>query len=683
MRFYCSDHGKDVYAPRLPGRVECYTESDIERHYLGEFPSDEFWEYCCDCDTAWRAGSLTTHQPSTGCSRCKSSITVRYLCDRCGVFTLDSDSAFSERTYRLEERKLPISRHDGLDEIACPGCANAPLAEVRAHNCRACSIQYWTAREECPLCEERISYEPNFPSLAADCLRQLANEKRRLVAFDIAQNTFVNAPDGKFVLVANGSAKAVLVPIITRFQSSDVYFVYYSGTYDCDNPSIGDVRILSPAVVDQSDKGWRLRERGRLDILASEEDTAELQLIETSPISVADHLKKVTEKAIVKSDQANGLLVRDPKGQGHFVVTQGEGDSLILLPRLTHFLGRLGFQKYFDDFYKTFYDCAEPSAGDVLIIEPATVRRVKGGWRLTKKGVLEVREEATEPDAKTGRIQNGEQTRSEVVTSPPTAETPSNRVKYFRALIFFVAFVTVTLLIWKLFWVSKPVPQSESLVRIAGGGFVMGSKDGEENERPQHDVTLKPFFIDTYEVTREEYETFVNARNHKAPSGWTNGHYPPNTTRWPVTGVDWYDADAYCKWIGKRLPTEEEWELAAKGLDARKYPWGNDWKSGYANADKASQGLTDVDKFKGASPYGAIGMVGNAWEWTANKLVAYPGGRIPLQEIGDGKVDLRVIRGGSWQSDRSSATTTYRWGWPASGGKDYSNTGFRCVKDAQ
>lgn len=403
------------------------------------------------------------------------------------------------------------------------------------------------------------------------------------------------------------------------------------------------------------------------------------------PISAATYLDQVRHSArVVRPDFQKGILVGDPAGNGELVLIRNssqsvEKETLFLLPRVTQFQTAQEFCTY----YEKYYQCKNPSAGDIWIIDRAVVVEVEGGWRLTKKGVLEVREEAIEPDIKPGSVQNSDQMLSEVVASPPKVETASNRVKYFRGLIFLVAFVTVTLLIWKLFWFSKPLPKTESMVRIAGGSFVMGSKDGEDNERPQHNVTLKPFFIDTYEVSREEYEAFVSARNHKAPSGWTNGNYLPNTTRWPVTGVDWYDADAYCKWIGKRLPTEEEWELAAKGLDARKYPWGNDWKSELANADKASQGLTDVDKFKGASPYGAFGMVGNAWEWTASKLVAYPGGRIPAQELGDGKVDLRVIRGGSWQSDRSSATSTYRWGWPASGGKDYSNTGFRCVKDAQ
>lgn len=221
------------------------------------------------------------------------------------------------------------------------------------------------------------------------------------------------------------------------------------------------------------------------------------------------------------------------------------------------------------------------------------------------------------------------------------------------------------------------------MLYVPGGEFMMGSDLGDDYEKPTHRVTVKPLFIDKSEVTCGEYEKFIKATNHRLPRNWSNASCPRAAFNNPVTGVDWYDATAYAQWAGKRLPTEEEWELAARGSDGRKYPWGNDWKSGFANAENASQGLTEVDRFKGASPYGAIGMVGNAWEWTASKLAPYAGGRISPQELGDGKVDLRVIRGGSWQSDRSSATTTYRWGWPASGGKDYSNTGFRCVKDAQ
>src|SRR6185312_10516698 len=120
---------------RLPGRVECYTESERLRHHLGDFPLDEFWEYCCNCDKAWRSNSLANLHPDH-CPRCQYRIDARYLCDQCGVFTLDSAKAVSYRTYALEPGKAPVRRRQGEpDEISCPGCSNPPLAAVYPHHC--------------------------------------------------------------------------------------------------------------------------------------------------------------------------------------------------------------------------------------------------------------------------------------------------------------------------------------------------------------------------------------------------------------------------------------------------------------------------------------------------------------------------------------------------------------------
>ncbi|MBC7910300.1 MAG: SUMF1/EgtB/PvdO family nonheme iron enzyme [Pyrinomonadaceae bacterium] len=262
---------------------------------------------------------------------------------------------------------------------------------------------------------------------------------------------------------------------------------------------------------------------------------------------------------------------------------------------------------------------------------------------------------------------------------------------------------------------------------VQGGEFTMG-RDGDETgyESPAHRVTVKPFYIDTYEVTNEEYAKFIKATNRRAPPGWTNNSYPNGAARKPVTGVTWDDANAYAKWAGKRLPTEEEWEFAARGTDGRRYPWGNEPPSGLsledenrlselrnkrrqllvtytdewpevveinrqiavlekklkestllANSGDIVDGLADVGSYKGASPYGAFDMTGNAWEWTASKLIPYPGGSLQIK-ISD---DVKVIRGGTYSSNQKQATTTYRRGWRASGEEDYGNTGFRCVKD--
>jgi formylglycine-generating enzyme required for sulfatase activity len=229
---------------------------------------------------------------------------------------------------------------------------------------------------------------------------------------------------------------------------------------------------------------------------------------------------------------------------------------------------------------------------------------------------------------------------------------------------------------------TKPVATSNpaapaGMAYVSGGEFTMGRDDGDEYERPAHKVTVKPFFMDIKEVTRQQYQDFVNKTGHAAPANWTNKHFPAGTGNWPVTDVTWDDTNAYAKWAGKRLPTEEEWEFAARGTDDRRYPWGNDWQRGKANADDASKALADVGSYNGPSPYGVTDMVGNAWEWTATKLVAYPGGQLSTKMTGD----LRVIRGGSYTESKDEATTTYRRGYPARGNYDYANTGFRCVKD--
>ncbi|MBC7932011.1 MAG: SUMF1/EgtB/PvdO family nonheme iron enzyme [Rubrivivax sp.] len=223
---------------------------------------------------------------------------------------------------------------------------------------------------------------------------------------------------------------------------------------------------------------------------------------------------------------------------------------------------------------------------------------------------------------------------------------------------------------------TNPTPPP-GMAYVPGNEFTMGNNAGDESERPQHKVTVNPFFIDINEVTREDYEKFVSATGHRAPAGWVNGHYPPGTAKWPVTGVDWDDANAYAKSVGKRLPTEEEWEAAARGTDGRRYPWGNEWSKGLANADSPQGGFSAVGSSKGASPYGLFDMVGNAWEWTAGDFVAYPGGSLPGQATGK----LKVIRGGCFLSRPDQATTTIRVGWPARGGDEYDNTGFRCAKD--
>ena len=277
------------------------------------------------------------------------------------------------------------------------------------------------------------------------------------------------------------------------------------------------------------------------------------------------------------------------------------------------------------------------------------------------------------------------------------AKRPKQRLRLPLAVagVLALALLVVVAIVWRPWSGRQPenqstaasVPQAltatenpkapEGMVYVPGGEFTMGRDHGGEYEHPAHNVSVKPFFIDLYEVTRAQYQEFVNKTGHAAPANWSGKQYQAYTGNLPVTDVTWDDANAYAKWAGKRLPTEEEWEFAARKTDGRRYPWGDDWKPGNANADDASKELANVGSYKGTSPYGLTDMVGNAWEWTANKLSAYPGGQLSKPGVGD----MRVIRGGSYTESKDQATTTIRRGYPARGDYDYANTGFRCAKN--
>jgi len=237
--------------------------------------------------------------------------------------------------------------------------------------------------------------------------------------------------------------------------------------------------------------------------------------------------------------------------------------------------------------------------------------------------------------------------------------------------------------------VTNPPPASAppGMVRITAGSFLMGSVPNPKlawyaqgvDETPQHPVRLPAYWIDRYEVTQADYARFVSQAGHPPPRTWTKGQ--PLRGDHPVIAVSWTDADAFCRWAGKRLPTEAEWEKAARGDDGRLWPWGSEYHKGFANLqdgdikDTVPVGSSPHD----LSPYGVYDMAGNAMEWTASWYEPYPGSTLHRPDFGH---QYRVMKGGAWttpplpfsRSANRHAIEPY-WAHP--------HFGFRCAKDAE
>ena len=204
----------------------------------------------------------------------------------------------------------------------------------------------------------------------------------------------------------------------------------------------------------------------------------------------------------------------------------------------------------------------------------------------------------------------------------------------------------------------------ENMVLVAAGAFQMGQDAGasDPDETPQHEVFLSDYYIDRTEVTNAQFKAFCDATDRIYPNApyWDEGYFLANPEN-PVVNITFEQARAYCAWAGKRLPTEAEWEKAARGTDARLYPWGNAWDPERANIWGDDVGpdrfrrTSPVGSFpKGASPYGVLDMVGNVWEWCADWYDATYYARAAARDPrGPEKAtDTRVVRGGSFSSPR-------------------------------
>ena len=259
------------------------------------------------------------------------------------------------------------------------------------------------------------------------------------------------------------------------------------------------------------------------------------------------------------------------------------------------------------------------------------------------------------------------------------------------------------------------------MILIKGGNFLMGTEDAMPYEAPAHEVTVKSFWIDRHEVTVAEFAKFVAATGYQTDAekfGWS-GAFNLKTRQWektkgadwhhpdgpgstaadnePVCQVSWNDAAAYAKWSGKRLPSEAEWEFAARGgLAQKKYSWGDDvrpngkpvanwWQGTFPNRNTNEDGFiarAPVESFP-PNGYGLYEMTGNVWEWCADLYADDYYASSPVNDPqGPGDGDERAIRGGSWMCAENFCTN-YRvaarsHATPDSG---LNNLGFRCVRD--
>ncbi len=229
---------------------------------------------------------------------------------------------------------------------------------------------------------------------------------------------------------------------------------------------------------------------------------------------------------------------------------------------------------------------------------------------------------------------------------------------------------------------AKPVVTPGEMVLVPAGVFVFGSSEDKDNAAyPEQKLNLPAFWIDKYEVTNAEFLDFAiktgyQGEGAKEGKDWRQ-FFTPDKAKFPVLFITWNDSKTYCESLGKRLPTEEEWEKAARGTDGRRYPWGNTWDPAKSNTyESGTRNPGAVGEYGDISPYGAQDMLGNVQEWTASWYKAYKGNSKKSENFGE---RFRVLRGAS---ARMYGSRAHLWDRSAYLPKSLYDFGCRCAKDA-
>lgn len=230
--------------------------------------------------------------------------------------------------------------------------------------------------------------------------------------------------------------------------------------------------------------------------------------------------------------------------------------------------------------------------------------------------------------------------------------------------------------------------EGREMVEIPEGPFTMGYNQGDPDETPAHPVYLKTYFIDLKEVTQSEYDRFVKMTKREKPQVpvFEEDIAKLMGPDFPVVGIGWNDAFAYCRWAGKRLPTEAEWEKAVRGEGQRLYPWGKEFTYAYSNIGGHDDGfpyLAPVGSYEmGRSPYGVYDMMGNVAEWVADTYDAHYYENSPFRDPpGPDTTEFKVIRGSTWRDSKLNARLTKRFS--AKMWRTDATIGFRCTQDVE
>ncbi len=237
----------------------------------------------------------------------------------------------------------------------------------------------------------------------------------------------------------------------------------------------------------------------------------------------------------------------------------------------------------------------------------------------------------------------------------------------------------------------------KAMVLILAGEFIMGTNriDSEnthlkigtvkplyKDQHPERKVYLDAFYIDQYEVTNREYKKFIDSVQFpELPGHWEEGTFPEGEGGLPVTNVTWREALTYALWAGKRLPTEAQWEKAARGTEGRLFPWGEEYQKGWANVgvDGAKALASSGSYPKDVSPYNVYDLAGNVMEWTSSWYQPYPGNDYQFKKFGK---EFKVLRGNGFQKGGHYFLEAYRYTFYRTEAKPdeyFENVGFRCV----